>query len=194
MHKPYASLIIKLLQSHAIYDDDRTYWLMLDQYETPVRDYFGVIGITLDLNRREGYARLVQKEAAEDDANPPIKLIRKIPLNYEQSLLCVLLREWLDEHEVGNHLSSSRLFVTREQVRDRIELFFENQPNRKALLGKLDALVEKLADNGFLKQISRDDADPDKTRYEVKPLLKAKLTNDKLEEFRTKLQAYVESV
>ena len=194
MHKPYASLIIKLLQSQAIYDDDRNYWSMLDQYEAPVRDYFQVIGISVDLNRREGYARLVQKDVAEDESNLPIKLIRKSPLSYEQSLLCILLREWLDEHEVGNHLSSSRLFVTREQVRDRIELFFKNQPNRKALLSKLDGLIEKLVDNGFLKQTRKDDATPDKTQYEVKTLLKAKLTNDKLEEFRTKLQDYVESI
>ncbi|WP_020594774.1 hypothetical protein [Spirosoma panaciterrae] len=37
MSKPYASAIVKLLQSHAIYDDDRTYWQLLDQYETPIR-------------------------------------------------------------------------------------------------------------------------------------------------------------
>lgn len=194
MHKPYASVIVKLLQSHAIYDDDRTYWILLDQYETPVRDYFQVIGINLDLNRREGYARLVQKEFTEDEGSPPIKLIRKVSLSYEQSLLCVLLREWLEEHEVNNHLSSSRLFVTREQLRDRIELFFKDQPNRKALLSKLDGLIEKLVDNGFLKQTRKDEADPDNTQYEVKPLLKAKLTNDKLDEFRAKLQAYVESI
>ncbi|SOD89264.1 DUF4194 domain-containing protein [Spirosoma fluviale] len=194
MHKPYASVIVKLLQSHAIYDDDRTYWVLLDQYETAVRDYFQVIGINLDLNRREGYARLIQKEFAEDEGNPPIKLIRKVSLNYELSLLCVLLREWLEEHEVSNHLSSSRLFVTREQLRDRIELFFKNQPNRKALLSKLDGLIEKLVDNGFLKQTRKDETNPDNTQYEVKSLLKAKLTNDKLDEFRTKLLAYVESI
>ncbi|MBN8823357.1 MULTISPECIES: DUF4194 domain-containing protein [unclassified Spirosoma] len=199
MSKPYASAIVKLLQSHAIYDDDRTYWQLLDQYETPIRDYFQVIGVTLDLNRREGYARLVQKEIADDESNAPIKLIRRVALSYEQSLLAILLREWLEEHElaafaVSSHLSSNRLFVTREQVRDRIELFFKNQPNRKALVGKLDSLIEKLADIGLLKQTRKDEVNPDNTQYEVKPLLKAKLPNEKLEEFRNKLQVYVESI
>lgn len=194
MSKPYTSAIVKLLQSHAIYDDDRTYWQLLDQYETTIRDYFQIIGVALDFNRRDGYARLVQKDIADDEANAPIKLIRRVALSYEQSLLAILLREWLEEHEVSNHLSSNRLFVTREQVRDRIELFFKNQPNRKALVGKLDGLIEKLADIGFLKQTRKDEANPDNTRYEVKPLLKAKLPNDKLEEFRDKLKAYVESI
>jgi hypothetical protein len=194
MPKPYASLIVKLLQSNAIYDDDRTYWLLLDQFEMPVRQHFDVIGISLDLNRREGYARLVQPDSAEDVTNPPLRLIRRISMSYEQSLLCVLLREWLEEHELSNSLSSNRLFVTREQIRDRIELFFKNQSNRKALASKLDGLTEKLADTGFLKLTRRDETNPDNTQYEVKTILKARLTNEKLEQLRTKLQAYVESV
>lgn len=194
MQKPYASVLVKLIQTHAIYDDDRSYWLLLEQYEAAIRDYFQVIGVTLDLNRREGYARLTQKEFAEDEGNPPIRLIRRVPLSYEQSLLCILLREWLEEHESSAHLNSSRLFVTREQVRDRIELFFKNQTNQKALLGKLDSLIEKLVDHGFLKVSRKDEANLDHTQYEVKTLLKAKITNEKLEEFRDKLRDYAESV
>lgn len=193
MPKPYASLIVKLLQSHAIYDDDRTYWLLLDQYEVPVKQHFDTIGIDVVMNRNEGLAYLRQ-QAVNDGDDKPILLIRPISLTYEQSLLCFLLREWLDEHEISNSLTSNRLFVTREQVRDRIELFFKNQPNRKALLSKLDSLTEKLVDTGFLKQTRRDEANPDNTQYEVKALLKARLTNEKQEAFRDKLKAYVESV
>ena len=193
MPKPYASLIVKLIQSHAIYDDDRTYWFLLDQFETPVRQHFEVIGVSLDLNRREGYARLTQPDFS-DDPNPPLRLIRRIPMNYEQSLLCVLLREWLEEHELSSSLSSTRLFVTREQIRDRIDLFFKAQSNGKALVNKLNNLTEKLADAGFLKLTRRDETNPDNTQYEVKTVLKARLSNEKLEELRTKLQAYVESV
>jgi hypothetical protein len=188
MHKPYASVIVKLMQSHALYDDDHTYWQLLDQYEAAIRSYFETIGIELDFKRREGYARLVQKEFSEDDESRPLKLIRRVSLTYEQSLLCVLLREWLEEHEVSTHQASTRLYVTQEQVRDRIEMFFKHQTNRKALHGKLDDLVEKLAGYGLLKLTRRDEVNPANNQYEVKPLLKAKLSNEKLEEFRNKLQ------
>ncbi len=101
MFKPYASAIVKLLQSRAVYDNDR-HWQAIAQYEIPIRAYFEEIGVSLDFNRSEGYARITQQEFTDDEPNQPIKLIRKNTLNYEQSLTATILREWLDEHEFGN--------------------------------------------------------------------------------------------
>lgn len=193
MPKPYASVIIKLLQTHALYEDDRQYWAQLEAHETAIRDHFAGLGVVLDLNRADGYARLTQPDADPDDPNPPLRLLRKVALSYEQSLLCVVLREWLEEHEGSAHAASRRLYATREQLRERIELFFQQQSNRKALLDRLDGLIDKLAENGLLKLTHRDDLNPDQTRYEVKPLLKVKITLEKLEEFKNKLREYAES-
>ena len=193
MHKPYASAIIKLLQSRAVYDNDR-YWQIILQHEIGIRNHFGEIGIELDLNRSEGYVRITQKEFADDEPNPPIKLIRKFALNYEQSLMAIVLREWLEEHSVSNYQSSSRLFISKEQLRNRIELFFKNQNNRKSLIGKLDALIEKMVENSFLEVNQKDEANPENTRYEVKTLVKIKISNEKLEEFKAKLKNHVESI
>lgn len=194
MHKPYASAIVKLLQNRAVYDNDR-YWQIILQHEISIRTYFEEIGIELDLNRSEGYVRITQKEFADDEPNPPIKLIRKFALNYEQSLMAIVLREWLEEHNVSNYHSSSRLFISKEQLRNRIELFFKNQNNRKSLISKLDTLIEKMVDNSFLEVVSpKDETNSENTRYEVKTLIKIKISNEKLEEFKTQLQIYVESV
>ena len=192
MHKPYASAIIKLLQSRAVYDNDR-YWQIILQHEIGIRNHFGEIGIELDLNRSEGYVRITQKEFADDELNPPIKLIRKFALNYEQSLMAIVLREWLEEHSVS-YQSGSRLFISKEQLRNRIELFFKNQNNRKSLIGKLDALIEKMVENSFLEVNQKDEANPENTRYEVKTLVKIKISNEKLEEFKAKLKNHVESI
>ena len=75
-----------------------------------------------------------------------------------------------------------------------MELFFRQQANQKALLGRLDGLIERLMENGLLKIVSRDDLNPDQTRYEVKPLLKAKISLEKLGEFLEKLRAHAESI
>ena len=192
MHKPYASAIIKLLQSRAVYDNDR-YWQIILQHEIGIRNHFGEIGIELDLNRSEGYVRITQKEFADDEPNPPIKLIRKFALNYEQSLMAIVLREWLEEHSVS-YQSGSRLFISKEQLRNRIELFFKNQNNRKSLIGKLDTLIEKMVENSFLEVNQKDEANPENTRYEVKTLVKIKISNEKLEEFKAKLKNHVESI
>lgn len=194
MPKPYASIIIKLLQTHALYDDDRQYWQQLEEHESAIRAHFADLGVALDLNRADGYARLTQPEPNEDDPNPPLRLLRRTVLSYEQSLLCVVLREWLEEHEGSAHAASRRLFATREQLRERIELFFRQQSNQKALLDKLDGLIDKLTENGLLKLTRKDDLNPDQTQYEVKPLLKAKITLEKLEEFKNKLRNYAESI
>ncbi len=195
MTKPYASVIIKLLQSHALHEtDDRPYWQQLEEHEAAVRAHFAPLGVVLDLNRADGYARLTQPEPAEDDPAPPLRLLRRVPLSYEQALLGMVLREWLEEHESSAHAASPRLYATREQLRERVELFFRQQSNQKALLGRLDTLVERLTDNGLLKITHKDDLNPDQTRYEVKPLLKAKISLEKLGEFLEKLRNHAESI
>ncbi len=193
MPKPYASAIIKLLQSRAVYDNDR-HWQTISQFEIPIRTYFEDIGISLDFNRSEGYARITQQEFADDEPNQPIKLIRRNTLTYEQSLMAIVLREWLDEHEGGSFQSSNRLFVSKQDLRNRIELFFKDQNNKKALANKLDGLIEKMVDNDFLKIIQKDEANSDNTRYEVKTLVKIKISNEKLETFKAQLQQHVGTI
>ncbi|RZK15711.1 MAG: DUF4194 domain-containing protein [Hymenobacter sp.] len=158
-----------------------------------MRAYVEQIGLALDLNRADGYARLVQPEPAEDDPTPPLRLLRRLALSYEQSLLCVVLRERLEEHENNAHTQSTRLFTTRAELREWAELFFQQPTNRKALLGRLDAVVESLVTYGLLKVNRRDEANPDQTQHEVKALLKAKLTLEKLEELKEELQRHAES-
>lgn len=193
MTKPYSSLIIKLLQSYAIYDDDK-YWSVLSQYEIPVRDYFSVIGLELVINRSDGFARLSQKDFSEDEPNIPIKLIRSIKMDYDQSLMCVVLREWIDEFEGNAQQMSTRLFITHEELKDRVGQFFPRQNNRKKLLDNLDKLVERMKDYGFLRVNRKDENNLNNTQYEVKTLIKSKITNEQLEEFKDKLQNYAESI
>ena len=187
----YASVIIRLLQS-VIYDDDRKYWNDVLNHETSVRDYFSKIGIELILNRQDGFAYLKQMEFAEDDKTRPIQLIRKTPLTYEVSLLCVLLREWLDESEVK--MSGDKLFVTGRQIKERVDLFFRDKANRKRLLDKFDSLIKTARELGFLYLNKEEPLNTDNNQYEVKKIIKAKINNEKLEELKDKLKQHVESV
>ena len=187
----YASVIIRLLQS-VIYDDDRKYWNDVLNHETSVRDYFSKIGIELILNRQDGFAYLKQMEFAEEDKTRPIQLIRKTPLTYEVSLLCVLLREWLDESEVK--MSGDKLFVTGRQIKERVDLFFRDKANRKRLLDKFDSLIKTARELGFLYLNKEEPLNTDNNQYEVKKIIKAKINNEKLEELKDKLKQHVESV
>jgi hypothetical protein len=187
-------VLVRLLQSPAIYDDERQYWQLLEVHEAAIRAHFAEPGVALDLNRAEGYARLTQPAPDPDDPSPPLRLLRRVPLSYELSLLCVVLREWLEDHENSPQALSRKLVATREQLRERVEQFFRQQPNHKALQGKLDGLIERLSEHGLVKLVVKDELNPDQTKYEVKPLLKAKISLEKLEEFNQKLRAHADSI
>ncbi len=199
--QPYASVVVKLLQSHALYAiDDRPYWEMLLVHEPAVQAYFEQIGVKVDVNRSDGYARLTQTTDGEPDTeevgtpDQPLRLLRRTRLTYEQSLLCVVLRKWLEEHEGNPEIISPKLFATQAAIRERIELFFQQQPNQKALFSKLDRVIKSLVDHGLLKLNRQDDANADLTQYEIRPLLKARISHDQLETFLTSLRRYAQSV
>ena len=115
----YAHIIIKLLQD-VIYDEDKSTWSDLLTYQAPVRDYFAKIGVDVFLDEREGFAFLRQK----DDENSKLpRLVRRTPLSYEVTLLCAMLREILEEFDVGD-TDSRKCFINGSELREKIEMFF----------------------------------------------------------------------
>jgi len=181
--EPYAPTIVKLLQG-GICDDNERLWSELLLHEVQVSDYFQRIGIQLIVAKGDGYAFLRQIEL--DEEGKTIGLIRRMPLSYEVTLICVLLREWLDEFEVSD-TDTRNLYITHKALRERMELFFKEKSNQMKLLKELDRYIEDIIRLGFLKIVRKTDSSRDETQYEVRRIIKAKITNDKLEEFRNRL-------
>ncbi len=181
----YAHVIIKLLQD-VIYDEEKNLWSDLLTYQVPVRDYFAKIGLELHLDEREGFAFLKQIEL--EGANVP-RLVRRIPLSYEVTLLCVLLREILEEFDVKD-IESHKCVITALELREKIEIFFKDSPNRVKLLDRLDRTIQSAVRLGFLKETDRGEIEANDARYEVRRIIKAKISNEKLEEIKRKLQIY----
>lgn len=185
---PYAPAIIRLLQG-VVYNDDRALWSNLLDYHVKIKEYFGMIGLEVYISESEGFAFLRQKQFAEkpDNGNKNIlpELIRKQPLSYSVSLLCVLLLEKLIEFDVAGG-ESTRLILSRDEIRDMMRIFLSEKTNEARVIDKLDADINKLIDYGFLKKLN--DAE-----YEVRRILKAKIPIDKLLEIRQKLESYAGS-
>lgn len=180
---PYAPVIVKLLQG-AVYYEDKL-WDELILHQIPINRFFRQIGVELIVEEKDGYAFLRQKE---DEEGKTLGLIRRIPLTYEQTLLCVLLREWLDEFEITD-TETRNLYITHKQFRERIEMFFKEKSNQAKLLRNLDALIKDMLNLDFLKKIE-DTPYPDERKYEVRRIIKSKITADKLLEFKQKLTTY----
>lgn len=131
---PYAKIAAKLLTG-PMSDDQKDLWDDLLAYQVELTQYFEKITLDLIIDKRDGYAFLKQIEL--DDKGTTIGLVRRIPLTYEQTLVCVLLREWLFEFEATD-TETRNLYITPKQFRDRLEVFFKEKSNQLKLIKELN--------------------------------------------------------
>lgn len=187
----YAHIIIKLLQG-PIYVDEKASWRDLQAWKTSILEYISKIGLELILNEIDGFAYLIQPDADEHDESPLPRLMRKQNLNYETTLLCIILREMLEEFDILKE--GNTLFLTQKEIKERIELFYKEQANKSKLWRELARPINSLQAIGILKLNREDPINKDNNQYEVKRIVKALISNEKLEEIKQKLASYVNTV
>lgn len=188
---PFAAVIIKLLQG-PVYADDKNIWRELQAWSSAIQEYFGKIGMTLEIAEQDGFARIIQPEASESDETPLPRLMRKQSLTYEATLLAVILREGLEEFDIKS--DGTKFYLTQKEIKERIELFYKEQPNKSKLWKDLSRPITSLLNIGILKLNREDATNKDNNQYEIKRIIKAFISNDKLEEIKNKLSNYVNSV
>lgn len=187
---PYARSAVKLLQG-PVSEDQEDIWNNLIQYQVELAKYFGQIALEVVIDKRDGYAYLRQTEL--DEAGLTINLVRRIPLTYDLSLVCVLLREWLLEFEASD-LETANLYITPKAFRDRMEMFFKEKTNELKFIRELNRHLDQCVDMGFLKLVHKDAVTPDDHRYEVKRIIKARVTTEELAKFKQLLEDELKSV
>lgn len=181
---PYAPLVLKLLQG-VVYFDDR-HWEMLVSYVTPLRRHFAAIGLEMHLDEAEGYAYLTQPDADEADTDLP-RLVRRIPLTYDATLLCVLLRESLQQFDARSP-DESRHVLSRVRLHEMMQLFLAEQTDMTRLERQVDSAIRQLERLGFLKKLNTED----EVLYEVRRIIKAKISAEVLVEIRDLLKEYAQ--
>lgn len=173
---PYAPAVIRLLQG-ALSIDDVSTWNILLTHETPTREYLAKIGLELVLSEADGYAFLRQPDLEGEDGQkvPLPRLTRRDRLSYHVTLMCVLLRERLDQFEASTP-ETDRLILTADDLRDMLRPFLRERADERTLLKKIDETASRVADLGFLKRLGGDN------RYEVRMILKARIGSEILAE------------
>lgn len=187
----YAAVIIKLLQG-PVYADDKNIWRELLGWQSPIKEYFGKIGIELLINEADGFARVMQPEIDENDDKPLPRLMKKQAISYEATLLCVILREGLEEFDVKS--DGTKYFLTQKEIKEHIELFYREQSNKSKLWKDMSRPIASLLNIGILKLNREDLANKDNNQYEIKRIIKAFISNDKLEEIKNKLSDHVNPI
>lgn len=173
---PYSPALIRLLQG-IVYEEDKPLWDTIITYQTDIKQYLQVLGLEVFIDEFEGYAFVKQKVTESEEEGLPV-LVKKIQLSYPVTLLCVLLRERLLEFDAQGG-DSTRLIVSKEQMKEMIITFLPEKSNEARIIDNIDSYINKLIDYHFLRKLSNQTSE-----YEVRRILKARITVDTLQEIK----------
>lgn len=181
---PWSAAAIKLLKGMVYSDDSGDAWEQILAGLTPLTDYFARIGLRLVLNEEDGMAYLAQYDAAELPTDYPAipRLFHSIPLTFEASLLCVLLREELRRFDEEIRTDACCV-VSQSSLLELWQAIVPGDHDSVRANRSLSSQLRKLEELKFVRQVESEPP-----LWEVRRILKAKLTLSQYEELRTSLQ------
>jgi len=185
--KPYSKAIVKLLKSPV--ERNSPVWDDVVNYQIEIQDYISQIGLELIVKKDEGFAFVKQYEDSEGNT---LGLIVRRQIGFETSIILVVLRQSLEEFDSNpTQFQVAEKFITDSEIKEELELFLQEGYNRLRFLKDLDKYIKNVVDLGYLKEVSKKD---NQTKYQIHRIIKEKITLDILQEFKTKLHEYVESI
>lgn len=195
MKKSYSNVLIALLKG-IVYRDQEEIWntLIQPRNERDVRNYFADIHMNVIIDKEEGYAYLRQQqtlqetEERETTGQPGqetvLSLIKKRPLPFYVSLLCLLLRKHLIENDqVGE---SVKAILTREEIDNLMKLYMKESSNEANTQKQIKIAIDKVTDEGFLRRMKTE-----QEQYEVNRIIKAFVNADQVGEWLERYKEYV---
>lgn len=173
---------VRLLQG-VVYAEDESVWALLLENEIDLADYFCLIGLHLVIDRAEGLAYLKQLDEHELSGGYERlpKLFRKSPLGYEATILCVLLRDEYRRFE-DEDLDNQRCVVSLDSLFELWESFFSSVSDEIQLRKSLAKSMNQLEKLKFVQAVKQS-----KDSWEIKKILKARVTVEQLEDLRNRL-------
>lgn len=182
--KQLSLILIKLMKGVLTVDEDEKLWHHLLRLQTQVRDYVRVLGLDLSLIEDEGVAWLITRKGEEGESELP-SLINKRQLSYPVSLLLVLLRRKLVEHDASS--GEQRLILNKEDVVEQLRIFLPVGSNEARLMDQVDSHINKIIELGFLRRLRNDPS-----KLEVRRIIKAFIDAQWLHDFDLRLKEYAE--
>jgi hypothetical protein len=188
----WGNLCTRLLLAPLFREENPEHFSNLLAWQERINEYFSVIGLKLVISESDGYAFLAENEDEEGNLiGDGLRLLRRFPLTYEQSLLLVLLREELDKFEMSK--SNSRALVMHEsQIAELLEPYYPNHADKVKFEDMVSSLLSSLAQMEFVKCIHRPSTGNLTTdgerEYEIRTIVRAKITLPFLTEFKERLE------
>ncbi len=184
--KPYSKAIVRLLKSPI--ERNSNEWENVVMYQNEIQDYISQIGLELIIKKDEGFAFVKQLEDSEGNT---LGLVQRRQIGFETSIVLIVLRQSLEEFDSNPTQLATEKFITNNEIRDELELFLPERFNRKSFIKEIDRYINAAVELGYLKEVGKKD---NETRYRIHRIIKEKITLDILQDFKIRLQEYVESV
>ena len=191
-----SSLQVRLLKGPIYRAKQRDLWQCLERDQYLIREYFQQIGLALILEPAEGYAYLKQMdfETPEELTNKQTnktgfeipRLITRRALSFGHTLLIVLLRKRLAEHDSED--SSPRLIVSRSEIHQWLQPYYPTVSNEIKQRRDLDGLIKKVIEMGFLNTLINHQDD-----FEVQRIIKAMVNEEEIASILEKLDDYAKN-
>lgn len=184
--KPYSKAIVKLLKG--VVERNSNEWEDVIFYQNEIQEYISQVGLELILKKDDGFAFVKQ---IEDGEGKTLGLVTRRQIGFETSIVLMVLRQSLEEFDSNPTQLATEKFITDSEIKDELELFLQEGYNKLKFQKDLDSYIKKALELGYLKEISKKE---NETKYQIHRIVKEKITLDILQDFKTKLQEYVESV
>lgn len=185
--RPYSKAIVKLLKGPI--ERTSNVWDDIVHYQIEIQDYISAIGLELILKKEEGFAFVKQFEDSEGNT---LGLVVRRQIGFETSIVLVVLRQSLEEFDSNpTQFQVFEKFITNSEIKEEVELFLPEKFNRVKFLKELDSYINNIVKLGYLSEVSKKESE---TKYQIKRIIKEKVTLDILQEFKLKLQENVESL
>ena len=176
---PYAAAVLKLLKGPVNYDLDPKEWDQLSTYQTDLKKYFDKIGLHLVIDSDDGFAYLYQP-SGDDDLGLP-RITRRVPLPFDITLLCVLLREKLAEQVIED--TNMANLLKKEDLYELLNPFYPKTQNEAAQYREYERLIAKVVELGFLRRIEKE-----KTEfYQIEKIIKVRVRAEELNSIKARL-------
>jgi hypothetical protein len=175
---------VRLLQG-VVYADEGPAWGLVLSSGPQLAGYFARLGLLLVVDEAEGMAYLRQMEPDEmpEGYDRLPRVFRRTRLGYDETLLCVLLRQELLRFEEDD-LHNERCVVEASSLFEQWRTLSAEQYDEVRARRELAAALARLEELGFVRKFA---AQPE--AWEVRPVLKARLPAAALERLKAELQA-----
>ena len=176
--------LIALMKGVVYRESDPALLQSLLDIQARVREYVAPLGLELIFDEAEGYAYLRQRPVTAGEPELP-RLVARRPLGYAVSLILVLLRKKLAEHDARG--GETRLILNRDEIAELVRVFLPESGNEARLLDRLDSNIGKIVEFGFIRRLRGQEG-----QFEVQRILKAFVDAQWMQDFEKRLADYQE--